>query len=150
MTSRVRLVTAADRDRWIAMRADLWPDADRLELASEADAHLRGQGFLLETVLVACDERDAPIGFAEMSLRQYAEGCSTTPVGYLEAWYVTDAWRRRGVGRALVAAAEDWARGRGCREFASDALLDNAASAAAHASLGFEEVERIRCFRKAL
>lgn len=38
----------------------------------------------------------------------------------------------------------------GCTEFASDALAENADSAAAHHALGFEEVEVIRCFRKGL
>ena len=58
--------------------------------------------------------------------------------------------RRRGVGKALVRAAEDWAREQGCAEFASDALLDNHTSAVAHRALGFEETVQIRCFRKVL
>ena len=53
------------------------------------------------------------------SLRPYAEGCATTPVAFLEAWFVSPERRRRGVGRALVATAEAWARGRGCHEFAN-------------------------------
>ena len=68
----------------------------------------------------------------------------------LKSMHTIEEARGRGVGRALVAAAEAWARGRGCTEFASDALLDNATSAAAHKALGFEEVEQIRCFRKTL
>lgn len=35
-------------------------------------------------------------------------------------------------------------------EFGSDALIDNATSAAAHRALGFNETEQIRCFRKDL
>ena len=58
--------------------------------------------------------------------------------------------RRHGVGRALVRAAEEWGRAQGCSEFASDTEIDNEDSAKAHAALGFEEVERIRCFRKSL
>ncbi len=34
--------------------------------------------------------------------------------------------------------------------FASDALLDNVDSAAAHRALGFQETVQIRCFRKSL
>jgi aminoglycoside 6'-N-acetyltransferase I len=90
------------------------------------------------------------VGFAEVSRRAYAEGCETSPVGFLEGWYVVPARRRQGVGRALVAAAEAWARGLGCREFASDTLADNASSTCAHRALGFEEVEVLRCFRKTL
>jgi aminoglycoside 6'-N-acetyltransferase I len=58
--------------------------------------------------------------------------------------------RGRGIGRALVAAAEEWGRSQGCREFASDTQSDNAVSAAAHRALGFREVGQVRCFRKDL
>ena len=58
--------------------------------------------------------------------------------------------RGSGVGRALIAAAEQWARDRQYTELASDALLDNTGSYAAHRALGFEEVERAIHFRKAL
>jgi aminoglycoside 6'-N-acetyltransferase I len=58
--------------------------------------------------------------------------------------------RRRGVGRALVAAAEDWAIAQGCTEFGSDALIDNTTGAAAHLALGFSETEQLRCFKKIL
>src|SRR4051794_2687748 len=104
-----------------------------------------------EAVLVAADDGDGSLlGFAELSRRACAEGCETSPVGFLEGWYVAPESRGRGVGRALVRAAEQWARDLGCREFASDTTVDNTASAAAHAALGFEEVEQIRCFRKSL
>jgi aminoglycoside 6'-N-acetyltransferase I len=146
----VRPVTSADLERWADLRHALWPDQPRHELAAEARAFLDGHGFMLEVVLVAVDPADQVVGFAELSLRPYAEGCTTTPVGFLEGWFVAPEWRGRGVGRTLIAAAEAWARTRGCREFASDTNLDNGASAAAHAALGFEEVEQIRCFRKDL
>jgi len=146
----VRPLVVADRDRWVEMRRSLWPDAARDELGAEADAYLRGAGFMLEAVLVAAAGDGALVGFAELSLRPYAEGCTSSPVAYLEGWYVEPAYRGRGVGRALVAAAQEWARARGCREFASDTPIGNHGSAAAHAALGFEEVEQIRCFRKDL
>jgi ribosomal protein S18 acetylase RimI-like enzyme len=74
----------------------------------------------------------------------------TDRVAYLEGWYVEPDARRRGVGRALVAAAEQWAASQECTEFGSDALLDNDVSAAAHRALGFEETEHLRLFRKVL
>ena len=88
--------------------------------------------------------------FAELSIRNYAEDCVTDRVGYLEGWYVEPGARRKGVGRALVEAAERWARAQGCLEFGSDALIDNEISAAAHRALGFEETAQIRCFLKTL
>jgi len=45
------------------------------------------------------------VGFVEVSLRPYAEGCDTRPVGYLEGGYVAPEWRGQGIGRALVEAA---------------------------------------------
>jgi aminoglycoside 6'-N-acetyltransferase I len=58
--------------------------------------------------------------------------------------------RRQGVGAALVRAAEAWARARGYRDLASDALLDNLPSHEAHVALGFGEVERSVKYRKVL
>jgi aminoglycoside 6'-N-acetyltransferase I len=90
------------------------------------------------------------IGFAELSIRAYAEGCHSRGVAYLESWYVVPEHRGRGVGALLIIAAEDWGRAQGCSEFASDAEPGNDTSKAAHLATGFEEVGLIRCFRKAL
>ena len=102
------------------------------------------------TACLVAETEDGVVGFVELPIRHYAEGCETDRVGYLEGWYVTPAWRRRGVGRTLVAAGEAWARTHGCREFASDTQLDNTASQAAHHALGFTEAERIVCYCKPL
>jgi aminoglycoside 6'-N-acetyltransferase I len=71
-------------------------------------------------------------------------------VPFIEGWFVEPAWQRRGIGRALVAAAETRAREMGYTEIASDAELDNAGGIAAHRALGYDEVERIVCFRRSL
>lgn len=89
-------------------------------------------------------------GFVEVGARPYADGCDTSPVGYIEAWYVDPDVRRSGYGLALLAAAEEWARGRGYLEMASDARLDNAVSHSAHQRAGYAEVDRIVQFRKPL
>ena len=57
---------------------------------------------------------------------------------------------RRTLGTRLVQAAEAWARKQGLKEIASDTQIENAVSIQAHKVLGYEEVERIVCFRKAL
>jgi aminoglycoside 6'-N-acetyltransferase I len=153
----IRQAEPADAAQWIALRAALWPDeAGSAHAAEVADFFAEprvGPGLMPEAVLVALapgNPASILVGFAELSRRAYAEGCETSPVGFLEGWYVAPEYRRQGVGRALVLAAEAWARRQGCREFASDALAENTDSAAAHRALGFEEVEVIRCFRKSL
>jgi aminoglycoside 6'-N-acetyltransferase I len=114
----------------------------------ELEAFFAGRGPT-DAVLVA-EAGSLLVGFADLSIRRYAEGCETDRVGFLEGWYVAPAARRRGIGRKLVAAAEDWARAQGCTEFASDAEADNRTSAEAHLALGFVEVGLVRCFRKDL
>jgi aminoglycoside 6'-N-acetyltransferase I len=71
-------------------------------------------------------------------------------VAYLEGWFVSPEARGTGVGRALIAAAEEWGRLQGCTEFASAAEADNDVSAAAHRAVGFTEAGLVRCFRKDL
>lgn len=128
---------------------------------SEPSADLDG-----ETVLVAelagGEGGDAPpsthpgagdaalAGFVSLSLRTWAEGCEGTPVPYVEGWFVAPALRGRGIGRALMQAAEEWARTRGFREIGSDADLDNLAAIAAHGRLGFVRTTRLQFFRKEL
>ncbi|HET6395407.1 MAG TPA: aminoglycoside 6'-N-acetyltransferase [Pseudoxanthomonas sp.] len=145
MSVGVRPATAADVAAWASMRHALWPEAGADALAAEADALLAAP----DAAAFVADAAGAVVGMAEASLRRdHVNGTESSPVGFLEAWYVAPGWRGRGVGRALLAAVEAWARARGCAELASDALLDNAASHAAHAACGFEETERVVYFRK--
>ena len=144
---RVRRLDSADVPRWIELRAELWPDQSRDELDAEGRVALAADPPLI--VFVA-EVDDALAGFIELSLRSVAEGCASSPVPYVEGWYVEAASRRRGIGGALMHAAESWCRELGYREFGSDALADNHLSRAAHAALGFEEVETLVVFRKAL
>lgn len=148
--STVRPVAARDAGAWLAMRCALWPDGSEREHRHEIDRFLEGQAAEPLAVLVAEDERGRLVGFAELSIRPCAEGCRTNRVAYLEGWFVAPAARRRGVGRALVEAAEGWGCDQGCREFASDAAVDNAASAAAHRAVGFADAGVVLCFRKDL
>ena len=138
-----------DAEAWLAMRNALWPEHSEKYHPSEIAKFLAGKLKMPLAVLLA-EEHSEILGFVELAIRPYAEGCDTDRVGFLEGWYVVPEARRRGIGRALVAAAENWARAQGCTEFASNALADNELSAIAHHALGFEEVEAIRCFRKDL
>ena len=143
----VRQGTPADADGLARLRHALWPDGSEAQHRQELERFFAGPQAA--PILVA-EDRSGLVGFAEVSIRPYAEGCETDRVGFLEGWFVIPDARHRGVGRELVAAAEAWARSVGCTEFASDAEADNEESAAAHRALGFTEVGLIRCFRKDL
>jgi aminoglycoside 6'-N-acetyltransferase I len=144
----VRPVRRQDAADWEAMRRALWPEETPGEHAREIAAFFRGRVPEPEAVLIARKPDGEPVGFAELSIRPFADGCRTSPVAYLEGWYVAPAARRRGVGRLLVRAAEAWARGRRCAELASDTGIGNRVSAVAHRAIGFEDAGAIRCFRK--
>jgi aminoglycoside 6'-N-acetyltransferase I len=149
----IRRAQPWDREELVAMRVALWPESSAEEQASEVDAwlHRGASGTLPLEILVAVDSSGALAGFIEAGLRSHADGCDTTqPVGYVEGWFVAEAWRGRGVGRELMRAAEDWARAQGAVEMASDALIDNLGSQHAHRALGFVEVDRCVHLRKPL
>jgi aminoglycoside 6'-N-acetyltransferase I len=94
---------------------------------------------------------DKPIGFAQCQLRNdYVEGTESSPVGYLEGVFVSEGYRKKGYAAELLSECEKWAKERGCTEFASDCELDNIDSLSFHMALGFEEANRIICFRKDL
>ena len=101
-------------------------------------------------VFIASSADGKLVAFIEAGLRAYGEGCETSPVGYIEAWYVDEHIRGQKLGREMVYAAEQWAREKGCREMASDTWLENEASIAAHFRLGYEEADRLVHFVKRL
>ncbi len=135
-------------DAWVAMRHALWPDYSETELRGGAGAMLV-EPAKFDVRIAVIDGK--PVGFSEVALRaDYVNGCETSPVAFLEGIYVAPEHRLKGVARALVAEAEAWAKKTGCKEFASDALLENAASHDMHKALGFAETERVVYFKKSI
>ena len=141
----IRRAQIDDRSEYARMRAALWPEEDPAELAADLDEMLADP---TQVAFVAEREGRGLRGFAEASVRRFANSNDESPCAFLEGWWVDEDARRSGVGRALVAAVEDWARAQGFTELGSDALLDNTLSHQAHHALGFEERERVIYFRK--
>ena len=144
----IRERCAVDLEGWLGMRRRLWPDIGPELLKAEQVSILANAPR--NSVLVAATGEGELVGFVEVSLREWAEGCRTHPVGYVEAWYVEPPFRRTGVGRRLIEAAESWAKKRGCTEMASDADLDNHVSHSAHRALAYSEIGRAVLFAKKL
>ena len=145
----IRPATPADKSSWLRMRRDLWPDSDR-DHAEDIDRFLDGKLREPLEVLLAFDGDGRAVGFIELSIRAYAEGCTTDRVAFVEGWFVEPGARGCGVGAALMKAAEVWGRAQGCVELGSDAEADNLQSAAAHRALGFDDAGLVRCFIKRL
>jgi aminoglycoside 6'-N-acetyltransferase I len=134
----IREATHADKDAWVGLRHELWPDCRPERHLLEIGQLLAGNG-----IVALAWEGSAVVGFVEVSIRRdHVEGTSETPVPCLEGWFVSPDHRGAGAGRALLEFAWDWARKNGFREMASDAELDNDKSIRAHVRLGFVEVDR--------
>lgn len=135
---QIREVQPCDGPQWLAMRRQLWPDADN---RTEVDAFLAGRGRAGDAVFVAGTEDGTLCGFIELSLRHdYVEGASESPVAFVEGWFVLPDRRNRGIGRRLLRQAEQWAVSRGCQEIAGDADATNASAIAAHQACGYSPV----------
>jgi len=142
----IRRAMLEDKAEWFNMRKQIWPEVPDEFMRFDMDGILASDN---DAVLFALVE-GRPVGMIEIRLRDYGEGCETSPVGYIEGWFVYSDMRGKGIAGALTQAAEDWARGKGCTEMASDTWLDNEASIRAHLKLGYFEVERLVHFVKRL
>jgi aminoglycoside 6'-N-acetyltransferase I len=129
------------------MRHALWPDADVDEMASESEAMLSDSE---QVVFVVTRANGGLCAMVEAGVRPFANGVDESPCAFVEGWWVDEDMRRTGIGRTLINAVEEWARGRGFHELGSDADLHNSVSHRAHEALGFEERERVVCYRKLL
>jgi aminoglycoside 6'-N-acetyltransferase I len=149
----VRAAREGDREQLARMREALWPESSAEEHGQEVRAILEGKPrSTMPLVIFVADAGDGKlVGFLETGLRSHAESCDESkPVGYVEGWYVEESQRKQGIGRKLLAAAEDWARGQACAEMASDTWIDNEVSQRVHEALGYEVVDRCVHYRKSL
>lgn len=143
----IRKATPEDLNIVTTLALKLWPGHDDAELKEEMGELLRQP----DAAVFLCFREEAPGGFAQCQLRRdYVEGTSSSPVGYLEGIFVDTPFRGQGAARKLLDACESWAREQGCREFASDCELENQGSLSFHLATGFEEANRIICFTKKL
>jgi ribosomal protein S18 acetylase RimI-like enzyme len=124
---QVTELIAGFRDWW---GKDVPTDAS---IRRTGEALLRDPGT--EFLLAASSREAAASGICQLRYRLSvwtgADDC------WLEDLFVRDDARRGGVGRALVDAAVDRARARGCRRIELDVNEENRAALAFYRSLGF-------------
>jgi aminoglycoside 6'-N-acetyltransferase I len=145
---KIGKVTQEDFNDWLELALALWPEESIEDIRSGLTQTLhsdREAGFLVR------NDNSNAIGFMNLSLRyDYVPGATQSPVAYVEGIYVKEKYQRQGVGTVLIQQAEQWALEQGCVQLASDALLGNNASHEFHTKVGFQEVERVVTFIKAI
>lgn len=145
---KVRRFAETDWDEWLRMSLSLFHNETSEADMDEMRATLRRPDAAV--FVIDREEQGRLGGYVEAGARSIVDGCSSSPVGYIEAWYVDPDLRRSGLGRALLEAAESWARDMGYKEMGSDALIDNEVSHDAHQHSGYQIVDRVVTFRKDL
>ena len=143
----VKKASNEDRRVLAELAVQMWDshNVDELELEFEEIINSESADFFIKYV------DNEPVGFAQCSLRvDYVEGTDSSPVGYLEGIFIDANCRNNGYAKELLIASEKWAKDMGCSEFASDCELDNADSLQFHIAMGFEETNRIICFKKGI
>jgi RimJ/RimL family protein N-acetyltransferase len=142
--------------------------ADEISVRAADDGDRRALALLFAAV---AEERDGiatepPVDVDEVEARMRLEGrfvalaagevvgqlhVEETRFGFGElGMMVADAWRGRGVGTALVAAAIEWARARDLHKLSLDVFPHNDAAIALYRKFGFvEEGRRVQHIRRA-
>jgi aminoglycoside 6'-N-acetyltransferase I len=139
--------TSKDSLELAKMAIKMWTEHSLTELAKEFEDIIEYKEAAIFMLMVD----NQAVGFAQCQLRHdYVEGTDTSPVGYLEGIFIEQEFRHRGYAKELLAKCEEWAREKGCTEFASDCESDNDESLKFHLNTGFTEVNRIICFKKQL
>lgn len=132
--------TKADFKEWTNMRHALWRYHMKFVLCAEMKEIYQAVEEGKRMVYLA-KENEQCAGFIELSLRENAIACTTSPVGFIEGWFVKEEYRGKGVGKMLVQAGEEWAKKMGCTEMASDTTTRYfPLSPTAHKALGYEIV----------
>lgn len=147
MNAVIKKATVENAKTAAELAIQMWKSHTIEELTNEfCDYINQGCGVIFLTIA-----EGRAIGFAQCGLRHdYVEGTKTSPVGYLEGIFVAEEYRNRGLAKNMEKACEKWAKEQGCVEFASDCEWDNIDSWKFHLKMGFEEANRIICFRKKL
>lgn len=139
--------TSKDSLALAKMAIKMWSEHSLDELAKEFEETIDCEESAIFMLMVD----NQAVGFAQCQLRHdYVEGTDTSPVGYLEGIFLEQEFRHRGHAKKLLAQCEEWAKNKGCTEFASDCESDNDESLKFHINMGFTEVNRIICFKKQL
>jgi ribosomal protein S18 acetylase RimI-like enzyme len=142
-TAPFQIRPAGDEDRLplALVFAAVAEERDGIATEPPVDVEERAAGWNLDGMLVAVADGEV-IGSVHVDASRHGFG----EIGMA----VAREWRGRGVGSALLAAAIEWARGRGLHKLSLSVWPHNAAAIGLYQKFGFiQEGYRVKQFRRA-
>ncbi len=147
-TFKILILSHENIEEWGQLRNLLWPNHPVNEHVKDGISMIASDNSIS---FLLCDDNGKFAGFADASIRNdYVNGCSHSPVAYLEGIFILDEYRQLGLSKLLVDAVENWGKIHGCLELASDTSPDNHVSINMHKKLGFTPTETVIFFKKNL
>ena len=146
MDVTIREMKPSDRELWLGMYRKLWPKFSDEALLAEIGRIMKSS----KRAAFVAEADGQAVGFAEYGLRDYANGCNSQRVPFLEGVWVDDAYRGHGIARALIEFLFQKAQRAGFVEMGSDVELTNYSSQLMHERMGFEQTEKVIYYRKVL
>jgi len=112
--------------------------------AAETDSHFNAYIGSGSAAMFVAESRGALAGYITMTISEAPASPLLTPRTFAKIRNIAvgAAWRRRGIGRALVDRAMRWAGERGVRDFELDVYEFNSGAVAFYESLGFSPLRK--------
>jgi GNAT superfamily N-acetyltransferase len=148
----IRRATLADEEaimalvpRLVAFGPPAWRDPSAMS-ATDLKVIAAALRSLTEDpiVLVAVGEGEGVAGF--LHLHSEIDYYTERKNAHVADLVVAEAHEGKGIGRQLLARAEDWARARGCDWLTISVFRENARAARTYAQVGFKE-DRVRLLK---
>ena len=133
------IVPTSDNQDWLAFRKALYHDLDDNFNSEEMKSVEQSK----DRIVYLMHDNDRAIGMLELALRNFVDGCLSSPVAYLEGIYLLPEYQRMGLSSLMMKKVKEWALNQGCTELASDAELNNLPSQKFHIKAGFQETYRV-------
>ena len=130
--------------QWQAMRSALYGSLNNERHQKEIEQAFASQDFFCYFL---AGNGDRILGLVELASRNIVDGCSSSPVAYLEGLYLKEEYRGKGFGKEAIGIILQWCKEKGFSELATDAELTNLKAQKFYQALGFQEIDRVVEYR---
>lgn len=143
----IRPASQFDFEFWLKCRKALFPSKTESQHVLDVQQYLYYSDFK-QAFLAELNAK--PIGLIEVVIKDSVEGSTLAPVAVCEAWYVEAEQRQKGIGKALMLAAEQWAKSKKCKQIGSWSSNESAYLQLAFEHTGYRKIVSIDHYLKTL